>query len=267
MPRKIGVVVFAAFVLASSYVVGWFGTGGSATPLELTDSRVEAATQFLTPNVSSYRTLMKAWTRETPSGFEVSVGYRTGTGLWLTTAEFDSAGVAISDQTKTWTGMLLPGYLRTLSYIFFFLWPITAFVAPHFFAVKCPDCPGNFFNPALTEVEESTVYGGGYDQDGHDLSAIARRDYVCSRCGYRKITFYSDPPHSGGFGRARPITHSLSAGMNLNPKEMDWYEKVVGKYLSDHKGGKDLRFPTYEDWKAFLDELKASEREERRSAT
>jgi len=55
--------------------------------------------------------------------------------------------------------------------------------------------------------------------------------------------------------------------MNLNPKEFSWYDKIINKYLVDHEGGKDLRFPTYGDWKSFFDELKASEHEERSNAT
>lgn len=267
MPRKFGVLVFAAFVLASSFVVEWAGTGGLAERLDLSDTRVIAASAYLRDPVpegqsASYRTIVSAWVRDTSNGNQVSVGYKTGTGYWLTTVEFDSQGTFISNRTQMWSGIRMPGYLRLLSYIFFALWPIVAYVAPHLFAVKCPDCPSSFTNPALTKVEESMIYAGGVDVEGHILSPIVRRDYVCPTCGWRKITFYSEPRHTEGW-RARPIGIATPVGMDLNPKELDWYEKVLGRYLSEHQGGKDLRFPTYEDWRAFFQELKNSEREER----
>ncbi|MGE5578936.1 MAG: hypothetical protein ACM3WU_02730 [Bacillota bacterium] len=271
MPRKIGILVFAIVVFAASFAVEWAGTGGLGEPLDLSDSRVTAASQHLKQPISATseaggRTLLNAWLTEANGGYKVNLGYKSPTGYWLTTVQFDEGGSFVKEQTKLWSGKALPAYLRRLSYIFAALWPIVAFVWPHFFAVKCPDCRSSFFSPILAEVQEATVYGGGFDKDGHDLSPIVRRDYVCPKCGYRKITYHVDPRHSGGSGKTRPIKQSMAAGLDLNPKELDWYEKVVGKYLTDHEGGKGLRFPTYDDWKAFFDELKATEREERSGA-
>jgi len=271
MPRKIGVLIFAVVVFAASFLVQWAGTGGLDEPLDLSDSRVIAATQHMKQPISATsatdgRSLLNAWLTEDGGGYKVNLGYKSSTGYWLTTVQFDQGGGFVREQTKLWTGALAPIYLRRLSYIFAALWPIAAFVWPQFFAVKCPDCPSSFFSPAVTEVQESYVYGGGFDKDGHDLSPIVRRDYVCPKCGYRKITYRVDPRHSGGSGRTRPLKQSMAVGLNLNPKELDWYEKVVAQYLKAHEGGKGLRFPTYDEWKAFFDELKANEREERSGA-
>lgn len=268
MPRKIGVLVFAIVVFAASFLVEWAGTGGLDEPLDLSDSRVIAASQHLEQTIDSTseaggRSLLSAWLTEDADGYRVNLGYKTQTGYWLTTVQFDKSGAFVSKQAKMWTGMLAPIFLRRLSYIFAALWPVVAFIWPHFFAVKCPDCPSSFFSPALTEVQESYVYSGGFDKDGHDLSPIVRRDYVCPKCGYRRITYRVDPRHSGWSGKTRPIRLSMASGLYLNPKELDWYEKVVGQYLAAHEGGKALRFPTYDDWKAFYDEIKATEREER----
>ncbi len=53
MPRKIGVLVFAIVVFAASFLVEWAGTGGLDEPLDLSDSRVIAASQHLEQTIDS----------------------------------------------------------------------------------------------------------------------------------------------------------------------------------------------------------------------
>ncbi len=145
MPRKLGVLLFAVVLLAASYPVGWAWTGGFSTALDPQDSRVLAAIAGARDPV-----VEKAWMKEAGGGYEVSAGYRTATGYWLTTVRLDAGGNVLSDSTRMWTGKLFPVYLRRLSAVFAVLWVFAAFVAPHVFGVKCPDCPKSFVSSMLS---------------------------------------------------------------------------------------------------------------------
>lgn len=92
--------------------------------------------------------------------------------------------------------------------------------------------------------------------------AGVRRACVCPRCGYRKITYYVNPPRSGWLF-AGPIKRWTGIGLRLNIKEIEWYDRVLERYLTSREAGTFLRFKTVDEWQAFYDELKASEREER----
>lgn len=273
MPRKLGVLAFATVLLLASITLRWYGTGGTGDRLDLSDPKVAAALQYLEDRPSDAvladsGTPLQAWLSGAGSGgsgYTVNVAVRLYGNPWLVSVQFDSAGSVQDANVRMWGGTLFPDYLRNISIIFFILWPLVAFIMPNLFGVKCPDCPQSFFNPPVTRVEETTVYGGGFDKDGYDLSEIVRRDYVCPRCGYRKITFYIPGRHSGGLWAA-PLKRWIGIGPLLNPKEYAWYDGLLNKYFTEHEGGRGLRFPTYDDWKTFYDELKASEREERPAA-
>lgn len=262
-----GVLAFAVFLLVASFAARWYGTGGTAERLDLTDPRVAVALQYTgtqSSNADLVRsgTRLEAWLSRTDAGYKVNVAIDMNGHPWLASVQFTASGSAVSGEVRMWGGMLFPNYLRNISIVFFVLWVLAAFVAPHVFGVKCPDCPPSLIAPPLTQVEESTVYGGGFDQAGDDLQEIVRRDYVCPRCGYRKITFYVPGQHTGGLWAA-PLKRWTGAGLALNPKEYEWYDRILNKWVSDHETGRGLRFRTYDDWKAFYDELKASEREEK----
>lgn len=270
MPRKMGVLAFAVLLLLASFAIRWYSAGGASERLQLSDARVAAALQYLSTQSASADlvrsgTFLQAWVSGADKGYRVNVALEMNGSPWLAWVLFDGGGSAASGDVRMWSGMLFPNYLRNISVVFFVLWALAAFVVPHVFGVKCPDCRKSFISPPLTEVQESTVYGGGFDKDGFDLQEIVRRDYVCPRCGYRKITFYIPGAHTGTLG-ASPLKRWTGVGMALNIKETEWYDRILSKYLSDHEGGRGLRFATYDDWKAFYDELKASEREERPAA-
>ncbi len=272
MFRKMGVLAFASVLLLASLVARWYGTGGTGQQIDLFGGQVAKALTYL-ENDSSSVTLVrtgqrqKAWLSPASGGYKVNVGILLDGNPWLASVSFDEGGMPTKGSVRLWGGTLFPDYLRNISCAFFVLWAFAAFVAPHIFGVKCPDCPQSFISPALTEVQEVTVYAGGFDTAGNELSPIIRRDYVCPRCGYRKVTYFAEGQHSGGFwvdripGLARPSR----AVLMLNPKELDWYDRVIEKWFDDHE--KKARFRSHQDWRAFYDELKASEREERRSVT
>lgn len=269
MPRKMGVLLFAILLLLASFAARWYSTGGVSGRLDVSDARVVAALHYLSTKSASADlarsgTLLRAWVSGEEAGYQVYVALDSNDSPWLTWVSFDGNDVPVSSGFRMWTGMLFPYHLRNLSIVFFILWILAAFVAPHVFGVKCPDCPQNFIAPPLTEVQEFKVYGGGFDKDGFDLQEIVRRDYVCPCCGYRKITYYVPGSHSGGGGfRISPLKRWTGIGMVLNVKEIERYDRVLNKHLSDLESGSGHRFRTHEDWKTFYDELKASEREER----
>ena len=266
MPRKLGVLAFACGLLAMSYVVGWYGTGGAAPQLSLASPDVRAALAYFgddswSSGIVQSAELKKAWLSVSVSGHKVNVGMVVGGRPYLGSVSFDAGGTPIGGSLKWWAGALMPEYLRPIAYGFFVLWALAAFVAPHVFGVKCPDCPQSFISPVLTEVQEKTMYPGGVDASGFELPGIIRRDFVCPRCGYRKVTYATLPMHSGGLRMNMPgFGRPSRATLLLNPKELDWYERVMEKWYDEH--AKTTRFKTLEDWDNFYNELKATERED-----
>ncbi len=65
---------------------------------------------------------------------------------------------------------------------------------------------------------------------------------MCPKCDTAGSPIAFDPRHSGWSGKTSR-SDVMASGLYLNPKELDWYEKVVGQYLAAHEGGKALRFP------------------------
>lgn len=269
MPRKMGVLAFSILLFLASLGFRWYVDGRWSAHLNETHPRVMAALQYLSSHSASANLIrsgsfMRAWGSETRDGYQVFVAVELGSNPYLAFVRFDSGGSPATGGHRLWTEAQMPRFFLYLSIGFFVLWVLAAFVAPHVFGVKCPDCPQSFISPVLTEVKEATVYPRGFARDGSELNEIVRRDYVCPRCGYTKITYYVAAPHSGGFW-ARPIRHWTGIGMYLNIKETEWYDRVLNRYLSSREAGQYLTFPTWDEWKAFYDELKASEREERPS--
>jgi hypothetical protein len=268
MPRKMGVLAFASALLFASLVTRWYGTGGAGQQLDLSGGQVAEALAYLEKDSSGVTLvrsgqLQKAWLAPARGGYKVNVGVYLDENPWLASVSFDDGGVPTEASVRLWSGVLFSTYLRNIAFAFFILWVLAAFVAPHVFGVKCPDCPHSLISPALTQVQEFTVYPGGVDASGYELAPIIRRDYVCPRCGYRKVTYFAESQHSGGFSAAGipGLGRPSRAVLMLNPKELAWYDKVMEKWFDDH--GKKARFRTHEDWRAFYDEMKASEREER----
>ncbi|MGI6631891.1 MAG: hypothetical protein ACOX5M_02480 [Bacillota bacterium] len=267
MPRKLGVLAFSVFLLLASFAARWYGTGGTDERLQIADPRVVATLDYLSrqsasKDILSDGTVIQAWASGADGGYDVNIALDAKGTLWLAWVRFDAGDSPVSSGFRLWSGMLFPNLLRNLSIVFFALWILAEFVAPHIIGVKCPDCPPNLVFPPLTEAHEVTVYPGGFTSDGNDLREIVRRDYICPRCGYRKITYYLVMPHSGHF-KTGLLRRWTGVGQLLNPKELDWYDRVLNKNLADREAAMGLRFPTYDEWKRFYDELKASEREER----
>lgn len=234
------------------------------------DPRVAAAWEYAARSHIHKRTLdkgelLKAWLRPNETGFDVHMGVRTSSDLrYLFIVTFDSTGSPVSMKADFWRGTTFPRFLGVMSASMFTIWFVASFVAPQF-AVKCPDCPPSLLRPPVTAVNDTTVYSGGYDQEGHVLPPIIRRDFICPRCHYTKVTYYVPGDYRPGYvfrtlGPSGRLSHFLWTDGPVT--EMEWYQKALDRWHEEN--AKKARFKTADDWRAFWESLKASEHEERR---
>ncbi len=204
---------------AVSFPIAYYWTGG-AQALDLSDPRVNIAIQV-------------------------------GNYSWLAKVTYTKDGQPIFGSMNLWSGKLFPIYLRNTASALLGLWLFT-FLAPHLSGLKCPYCSSNFLYPSLCNIEEATVYSGGFDYRGDSLPPIVRQDIVCPRCGYRKIT-YAVP------GSYRPGTmfRWVIGARSSTMGELDMYQHILDQWHSRPSHG---QCRDYAEWKAFYDALKRSER-------
>lgn len=141
-----------------------------------------------------------------------------------------------------------PDGLRNIGMVLIFLWMLLGVVMPLYSWRRCPYCPGGTLSPVYLKVVESTVYPGGMDDSGYPLPPIVRRDYVCPGCGYRRVTYRhlrsSARPVYGPYASIRVPTHPKDLG--------NWWDTNRER----------AKFHTYQEWLAYYNELKDTEREE-----
>lgn len=257
-------LIAALLFFVGSFVVQYYGAGGGAQQLDTGDPRVVSSLEYLSKDSvtrtiassASSGELIKAWRSPLASGYKVNIATRFSKENWLATVIFDEDGRPLSGTVNLWSGAIFPLYLRMMAAALVCAWTF-GLIAAHLWRVTCPHCFPSFWSPPVCDIEESCVFPGGFDESGYSLLPIVRRDYVCQHCGYRKTMFFSPGEYRGGVifpGLAR-----ASAGL-LNPKEDEWYTRVVEKWFTSRTS--QIRFRTHHEWKAFYDELKASEREE-----
>jgi hypothetical protein len=88
------------------------------------------------------------------------------------------------------------------------------------------------------------------------MDPVARRDFVCDRCGYRQVTYFVPLDRNPGKMRRTALPPSLpTVGQD------DVLQEILDRWWENNP--KRARFHNQGEWLAFYDELKASEHEER----
>lgn len=263
-PRLVGkraVLAFGLVLLVASYLLRWYWNDGIGTSLSLDDRRIAALLETVSvgrdhPRVALEGTPENAWLSSDSRGYKLNVVAELDGYPWHVQAVFSENDVLVDYSVQLAIGILLPQYLARLGLLLVALWLVVAFLWPRLFGRKCPDCPGDFIRPAVLYPVETTVYPGGWDDEGYSLSPIVRRDYVCDRCGYRQVTYHVPPLRSPGkvFRTPFPDCHTtISQDQVLQRILDDWWATNKER----------ARFHTYDEWLAYYNELKASEHEER----
>jgi len=161
----------------------------------------------------------------------------------------------------------LPGLLTILVVGLVVLWATVRYLAP-MAGAKCPNCSRSWLFPVNCVTSEVEVYHGGFDDAGDTLPPIIERTYSCPRCGYKRVRYAvigshgAASKHGTGGGAAYTRREAVDPMISLNPKELDWYQKIQEQNARTQS--KTARFHSYDEWKAFLDGLKMKEREEGR---
>lgn len=269
--RHFGTLALGVALAVVAITLQWFGAGGLQQRLPVEDPRVSAAWQYVISSRAAPRAvercqLQKAWLVPKGHGYLVNIGVKESSKYsYRYSVVFDENSTPVSVDADFWAGSMFPRYLRLMSASVLAIWFARSFIAPHF-AVKCPDCPPSLVNPPVAVLKETVVYPGGFDAEGYSLAPIVRKDYVCPRCRYIKTTYVVP-------GEYRPArawkTAFYASGARferiVSPQgyvgELDWYQKVLDNWHA--RNPKITRFKTYDEWKAYWDELKASEHEER----
>ena len=258
-----GILILAVVLVLASYPMQWYGTGGTGTSIALDDYRVGAALSSLGEESWNKRLLTqgelnRAWVSSENRGYKVNLTIILDNNPWRASVAFSSDNTPLENSTGLAGGVLLPLYVKRLGFALAFLWLTMGFLVPRVFGRKCPDCLQSFWNPVLLEPQESVVYTGGFDDEGDSLSQIARRDYVCPRCDYRRITYFIPSENRPGkvFRTLRSPNWLITS---INQDEIA--QKILDKWFEDN--AKKTRFHNPSEWRAFYDELKATEREER----
>lgn len=258
---KRGILILALLLVLASYAMRWYGAGGPDDVLSLDDERVKASLAAVAEGTLHKRVALEgepesAWLGRDDRGYMVNLTVILDNSPWHVAAVFSPKGTPIESSVHLSGGVLIPLYVGRLGYCLGALWLVVVFAWPRLFGRKCPDCPGSFWKPAVLDTVETTVYPGGWDDDGHSLDPIARRDFVCENCGYRRITYFVPLDRNPGMVFRTPIK-----GGNPTAKQ----EEVLQKILDDwwDANPKQTKFHNQEEWRVFYDELKASEREEK----
>ncbi len=263
-PRlRLCLVVLALVALSAGVLARQLSFQGRDA-LNQDDRRVAAALEYLrkdssTDSFISRSKMLGAWLIAAERGYQVEVGLEDDGGYaLLLTVTFDESGRPVDEGSRPWTARSLPGYFGRVAISLAVLLPLCGKLLPYVFGAKCPDCTGSAFLPRLLRVEDTIVYNGGWDAEGSDLPPIVKREFICRSCGYRKVTYrvghwaYGSPwPFSGLWGYVPRVSPALA----------DKIEAARERWLETLK--KKARFKNYDEWKAYFDELKQSEHEQR----
>lgn len=263
--RRYGILIFAVMLICCSFGLRWYSTGGGKEVLDSSDPRVAAALEFAKEEpgsryTASYGTFMKAWQSGKPAPgeeFKINIGLEYNNHLWLVSVVFDANGQAIGSTSKGWAGISISNFLRIMGTVLSLVWFGWAFIVP-LFGVKCPDCSTNPLLPVVTDIKDRTVFAGGLDVEGYSLSPIVERSYVCPKCGYTKVRYVL--PYSYRPAAVRDI-------MDLRPSGWDLWKRFPMERMLDRRREERANlatFKTFDEWKAFYEQLKLKEGEERR---
>jgi len=263
--RRYGVLVLAVILIAFSFGLRRYTTGGSGQLMGRSDSLVQAALEFAVGDsragsVASQGTFMSArQSRAEVQGeaFRIHIGLEYRGYPWLLTVIFDAQGEPARCALEGWTGITFSNYLRIVGIVLAVAWFAQAFVSP-LFGVRCPDCTTNPLLPVVTEIRDEVVFGGGRDVEGYALAPIVERSYVCPECGYRKVTYIV--PHTRKSASARDTIDLSPAGVDLWKRFP--MERMLDRQREEIAGR--LTFRTFDEWQDYYNRLKMEEREERR---
>jgi len=255
------VAVIAVLVLGAISVARYYSTP-ARQELSQDDPRVAAVLENLrldstTGWLISRSVVRGVWMVSDGTGYRVEIGLQDKGYWWMLSVTFDKDGRPVARSAESWTSRSLPEFFGRVALTLLILLPLAGKIIPYTFGVKCPDCTSNAFLPTLTRAKDTVVYNGGYDATGDDLAAIVKREYICPACGYRKIT-YRIPEWYRPTGPLTVLRHSV---MRVNPAMAETLDNLMDTWEEYVK--RKARFKNYEEWRAYFEELKQSEREER----
>ena len=262
-PRPLFLVALLVLVALSAGLVLRPPSFERGDVLNLDDPRVHAVLEYLrkdssTDGLITRSKMLGTWLVTAKDGYRVEVGLQDdGEYSWLLRVSFDGRGMPIAGSCDPWTGRSLPMFFGRMALTLAILLPLAGIIIPYTFGLKCPDCTNRAFLPTLTHAKDKIMYNGGFDAEGEDLPAIVKREFICPSCGYRKIT-YRVPEWSHP---RMPIWAIRLAPMRVNPKMAERLEAITDAWEQRLK--KNARFKNYDQWKAYFEELKQSEHEER----
>lgn len=254
-----GILVLGLLMILASTTLVWYVGGGAGTPLTLDDPKVQAAKTALMDDIYDRDlvrdgTIEKAWLGGGANGYSVHLITRLRGYPWHVIVVFSSDGAPLEHSSRLADG--LSHFLQNAGIALIAFWFVAAQLLPRVFWPKCPDCPATLMKPLYLETTESSVYTGGFDDDNVALPPIMRRDQVCPQCGYHRVTYFV-PSHTRAGAIMRPF-------ILIGPLPRHQGEKVM-RMLDEWflNNPKRTRFHNIQEWRAYYDELKASEREER----
>lgn len=258
---KRGILILGLLLIVASHAMRWYSAGPWAAALGVNDLRVKAALAAVAAGavhrrVANEGEVERAWLRGDDRGYTVNLTVTLDDNPWHVTVVFSPEGVPIESAVSLSGAVLAPMYMERLGYCAVSLWLVVVFLVPRVFGRKCPDCLSSFWKPALLDTVETTVYPGGFDDDGYSVDPIARRDFVCPRCGYRRVTYFVPLDRNPGKAFRAPVGHGRPT-----VKQEQVLQRILDDWWEDNP--KRTKFHTYDEWRTFYDELKASEREER----
>lgn len=253
------VLIIGLLLVLVSYVLGWYAAGGNNARLAFDDYRVEASLEYLAEDshqsmLATAGRLQSAWLSADSRGYRVNLRIDYNDFPWLATVVFAEDASPLGYIVKMTGG--LPSFLRRLGLAMVALWLVAGHILPRLLLPKCPDCLRSFLRPHYLEPVETYVYPGGFDDDGDSLPPIIRVDHVCPECGFRRVTYRTDAEY-----RVGKIFRSVMTSRPMSLKHEMFVESVLDKFWETHP--KKTRFHNQEEWRAFYDELKASEHEGR----
>jgi hypothetical protein len=252
------VLIIGLISVLASYVLGWYAAGGPNTRLALDDPRVKACFDYIilfsSQGALAQGTVERAWLSSDSRGYRVNLVIELNGYPWLATVTFSDDGFPLDLSVKLSGGF--PVFLQRFGLAMLALWLIAGQILPRLFLPKCPDCQGSLWRPAYLETVEGYVYPGGFDDGGDSLPPILRIDHVCPDCGYRRVTYRAAPEY-----RVGKVFRSVMTSRPISINNEEFAQSVLDKWWETNP--KEARFHTQDEWKAFYEELRASEHEER----
>ncbi|MDP2856504.1 MAG: hypothetical protein Q8P50_00815 [Bacillota bacterium] len=261
-PRALFLVALLALVALSASLLIQPPSLQRREDLDPDDPRARAALEHLwkdssTDSLISRSKMLGAWLYQAGDGYRVEVGLEDDREYsWLLCVSFDGRSMPIAGSCDPWTARSLPRFFGRVALTLAVLLPLCGIIIPYTFGVKCPDCTNRAFLPTLTRAADTIMYHGGFDAEGFDLPPVVKREFICPACGYRRITYRV----GAWYGAPGPLRAILGAATRLSPLAeklditMDSWKRTLRE---------KARFKNYGEWKAYFEELKQSEHEER----